>query len=211
METDETGDFYELLQISPNAEPETVHRVYRMLAQRYHPDNAQTGNAGRFRAIAKAYEVLSDAERRAKYDVTHAQVRQERWELPPEDKDNDFEAEQLTRLTVLEVLYTQRRLKPDTSGASLIDLERLTARPREHLEFTVWYLVQKQLVKRGDNSSLVITAQGVDDLERDHPKNLIRRRLQARSSFEPSNGAQTGGRKGSQQSVLEHEQERRSA
>ena len=31
------SDYYELLQISQNAEPETIHRVYRLLAQRYHP------------------------------------------------------------------------------------------------------------------------------------------------------------------------------
>ena len=40
----ELTDYYELLQISPNAEPETIHRVYRLLAQRFHPDNGQTGD-----------------------------------------------------------------------------------------------------------------------------------------------------------------------
>src|SRR4051812_13398865 len=40
-------DYYELLQISPNAEPETIHRVYKMLAQRYHPDNPETGDTAR--------------------------------------------------------------------------------------------------------------------------------------------------------------------
>src|SRR6478609_2274425 len=112
-------DFYEVLQISPNAEPETIHRVYRLLAQRYHPDNTQTGNATRFRAVAEAYAVLSDSELRTQYDVNHIQRVQERWQLPVADNDNDFAAEQLARLTVLEVLYTQRRLKPDTNGASL--------------------------------------------------------------------------------------------
>ena len=35
-------DYYEMLQISPNADSETIHRVYRILAQRYHPDNHDT-------------------------------------------------------------------------------------------------------------------------------------------------------------------------
>ena len=35
-------DFYEVLQISPNADPDTIHRIYRLLAQRFHPDNAET-------------------------------------------------------------------------------------------------------------------------------------------------------------------------
>ena len=68
-------DYYETLQISANAEPETIHRVYRLLAQRFHPDNNDTGNADRFRELAEAYEVLSDPERRAKYDV----VQQQHW------------------------------------------------------------------------------------------------------------------------------------
>ena len=53
----ETPDYYEILQISTNAEPETVHRVYRLLAQRYHPDNAETGNDATFRKLTEAYHV----------------------------------------------------------------------------------------------------------------------------------------------------------
>ncbi len=44
-------DYYETLQISPNADADTVQRVFRMLAQRFHPDNKETGNADRFRAL----------------------------------------------------------------------------------------------------------------------------------------------------------------
>jgi DnaJ-class molecular chaperone len=58
MADEEPADFYETLQISANAEPETVHRVYRLLAQRYHPDNAETGNDTRFRALTDAYHAL---------------------------------------------------------------------------------------------------------------------------------------------------------
>jgi len=166
MERDGQEDWYELLQISPNAEPETIHRVYRLLARRFHPDNAQTGNDDRFRAITRAYEVLSNPEQRAQYDIGYLPHRPERWQVVAAEDDNDFEGEQLARLAVLEVLYTQRRLAPNTNGASLLDLEQMTARPREHLEFPIWYLTQKQLVKRTDNSSFVITAAGVDELER---------------------------------------------
>jgi curved DNA-binding protein len=47
-------DHYETLQISPNADVDTIQRVFRMLAQRFHPDNAETGNADRFRALHDA-------------------------------------------------------------------------------------------------------------------------------------------------------------
>ena len=41
-------DYYEFLQISPNAEPATIHRVYRFLAGRLHPDIPGTGDAEKF-------------------------------------------------------------------------------------------------------------------------------------------------------------------
>src|SRR5580693_3071147 len=142
-DNDQASDHYEILQISANAEAETVHRVYRLLAQRFHPDNAETGNDDRFRLISEAYQALSDPERRAKYDVIHARRAQERWRLVSTgaQAENDFESEELVRLTVLEILYTRRRLEPENVGISPIELERLTGRPREHLEFTIWYLI----------------------------------------------------------------------
>ena len=69
MDLTDDGDFYERLQISANAEPDTIHRVYRLLAPRFHPDNQDSGDESRFRAITEAYQTLSDPERRAKYAV----------------------------------------------------------------------------------------------------------------------------------------------
>ncbi len=182
MATDQALDYYEILQISANAEPETVHRVYRLLAQRFHPDNAETGNESRFRLISEAYQVLSDTEQRAKYDVFHARRQQERWRLVTAgaQAENDFETEEFGRLTVLEILYTRRRLEPENVGLSPIELERLTGRAREHLEFTIWYLIQKKCLTRADNSSLTITADGVDYLERNYQESQQRRRLNPR-------------------------------
>jgi len=174
-------DYYELLQISPAAEPETVHRVYRLLAQRFHPDNADTGNDARFRQIAEAYRVLSDPAERARYDARHERQRQERWRFAQlsEQVDNDFDAEQNLRMTVLEVLYTKRRLEPSEPGIFNIDLEKLTGRPREHLEFTLWYLIQKKLVSRTDNSLLAISADGIDFFEERYKALPMSRRLAA--------------------------------
>lgn len=180
-EQDDDYDYYEQLQVSPSAEPETIHRVYRLLAQRFHPDNPETGNEGRFRLLHAAYLVLSDPAERAKYDVRYHQQRQTRWR--PQSTDghagNDFEIEQLVRLTVLEVLYRDRREQPNSSGVFVLDLEQLTGHPRELLDFTTWYLLQRKLVVRGDNSRLMISADGVDYLEKHYEAHLQRRRLMA--------------------------------
>lgn len=172
-------DFYEILQISSNAEPETIHRVYRLLAQRYHPDNRETGNEGRFRELSEAYHVLGDPEQRAKYDVVHGRIRQERWRFVStgNNAENDFESQQLVRLTVLEVLYTRRRTDSYNPVVSPIDMESLTGIAREHLEFTFWYLIQKKFISRGDSALMTITAEGAEYLENNYRETLQRRRL----------------------------------
>ena len=177
MARNETPDYYEVLQISATAEPETVHKVYRLLAQRCHPDNRETGNEARFRELTEAYQVLSDPERRAQYDVGHAAQRQARWRLVSNGSQasNDFEVEQLIRLTVLEVLYTRRRTEPAGPGITPYELEKLIGRAREQLEFTVWYLASKKYVTRSDGSELVITAEGVEYLEANYATNPQRR------------------------------------
>src|SRR5918992_1050654 len=160
MSDDRPVDYYETLQVSVNAEPDTINRVYRLLAQRFHPDNQETGNEARFREIHQAYTVLSDPEQRARYDIIHEGQRQARWRLisTGAKADNDFELEQIARLTVLEALYTKRRIEPDAPALFMTDLEPLTGRPREHLEFTVWFLIQKKFITKDDRSRLVITA-----------------------------------------------------
>ena len=183
MADEEPTDLYDTLQISATAEPETIHRVYRLLAQRYHPDNAETGNDARFRALTDAYHTLSDPERRAAYDIVRAGKMRHRTQLVAAvESDNDYEVERLLRLTVLEMLYNKRRIEPEKPGLSPLELEQMIGRPREHLEFSTWFLVQKKLVSRSDNSSLVITAEGVEYLEQNQGDTLKRRRLTAGSS-----------------------------
>jgi len=184
MTEDKRPDYYEILQISQNAEPDTIGRVFRLFAQRFHPDNQQTGDASKFRLIHEAYSALSDPVTRAQYDISYQQRRQDRWRLVESRKpaDSNFDLEAITRLTVLEVLYTQRRAEPGTLGVYQSELETLTGRTREHLEFTIWYLTQKGLILRSDSSRLNITADGVDHLEKyyqDAPKRLTEQTVHA--------------------------------
>jgi curved DNA-binding protein CbpA len=171
MSEERTVDYYEVLQISPNAEPDTVHRVYRLLAQRFHPDNQSTGDADRFRLLTEAYHVLGDPEQRAQYDVHRPELQEERSRLISHAVRavSDVQSEKLLRLTILELLYARRRTEPQAPGIFYGDLESLVGCPQEHIEFALWYLAHRKYIDRSDGSQIAITADGVDYLEANAP------------------------------------------
>ena len=62
-------DYYQILQISRNATYEEVKKAYRKLAMKYHPDHNKSANAEfMFKQISEAYQVLSNPEKRKRYD-----------------------------------------------------------------------------------------------------------------------------------------------
>lgn len=167
-------DYYELMQISPNAEPDTIHRVFRMLATRFHPDNPETGNVDRFLMLNQAYRVLNDSEARALYDIEH----QARRSSPIgvfglKDFAFGIDGEANRRMGVLCLLYNRRRSDPDRPGLSVLELETIMTLAREHLLFTLWYLKEKDLVRMDQNSDFVITFGGADYVEERLPTHEV--------------------------------------
>ncbi len=62
-------DYYEVLGVSKGAQVDDIKKAYRRLAREYHPDvNKDPGAEDKFKEINEAYKVLSDGERKAKYD-----------------------------------------------------------------------------------------------------------------------------------------------
>ncbi len=62
-------DYYSLLGVSRDASPEDIKKAYRLMARKYHPDvNSEPDAEERFKEVNAAYEVLSDADKRAMYD-----------------------------------------------------------------------------------------------------------------------------------------------
>jgi DnaJ domain/PilZ domain len=171
-------DYYEVLQISPKADNQTVHRVFKMMAARFHPDNPETGNLDEFLRLRRAYDVLSDPERRAEYDALR-QTRESGTMPIFELKDfvTGLEAEANRRLGVLSLLYNQRRVDPEHPGISLLNLEERMGFPREYLNFTLWYLRAKEFVTVGDNGDYTLTAPGADYVESNASQNEIVNRL----------------------------------
>jgi DnaJ-domain-containing protein 1 len=65
----DTRDCYRAMQLNPDADPAAISRAYRLLALRYHPDNLETGSSEMFLRLSEAYQILSDPQKRASYDV----------------------------------------------------------------------------------------------------------------------------------------------
>lgn len=65
-------DYYEELEVSRQASPEIINKVYKVLAKKYHPDTTKENKQEaeeRFKKISEAYEVLSNPQKRKVYDA----------------------------------------------------------------------------------------------------------------------------------------------
>uniref|UniRef100_A0A453GUR6 J domain-containing protein n=1 Tax=Aegilops tauschii subsp. strangulata TaxID=200361 RepID=A0A453GUR6_AEGTS len=85
-------DYYEILNVDRSATDDDLRRAYRRLAMRWHPDKNPTGDKdseAKFKDITQAYNVLSDASKRAVYD----QYGEEGLKGPPQQPVDDIFAE----------------------------------------------------------------------------------------------------------------------
>ena len=168
MTEDPFVDYYDLLQLSPNADEDTIDRVFRHLAKKCHPDIGEASDEVRFRKLAKARAVLGEPESRAGYDAKYQEYWNRKWKLASDaTQGSAFAQDTATRQSILSLLYVQRRTEMRMPGLGEYEISRLLRTPVEMVEFHLWYLREKRLVYRIDTGQLAITALGVDRIERD--------------------------------------------
>jgi len=159
-------DYYEIMQLSPNADHETIQRVYRLLAQRYHPDNTDSGHAELFLQLTQAFQHLGDAEKRAAYDARHSSVKQLRWKIFDQRAvASGPEVEKRKRQGILGLMYAATIKDPEGASMTLHSFEELLGCPREHLESALWYLRGKGYIQRTDGGRYTLTVQGFEEAE----------------------------------------------
>jgi hypothetical protein len=156
-------DYYEVLQLSPNADPDMVSAVYRMLAERYRPANRETGDQEKFKLLKESYRILSNPRRRAAYDVRHEAARGLRAQIFSGSGGSlDIETEQSKRRDILSLLHARQTQRPERPAVTTRELERQMGCPRQALEFAFWYLEENGWVARTENGRWLITAAGVE-------------------------------------------------
>jgi DnaJ-domain-containing protein 1 len=159
------ADYYETMQLSPNADHETVLRVYRLLAQRYHPDS-KTGNAELFVQLTEAFRILSDPEKRAAFDARHSSEKKLRWKIFDQAAvATGPEVEKRKRRGILGLLYAATVKDPERASMTVHAFEDLLGCPREHLEAALWYLRGKGDIQRTDGGRYTLTVQGFEEAE----------------------------------------------
>ncbi|MGD8360481.1 MAG: DnaJ domain-containing protein [Gemmatimonadota bacterium] len=165
MSKQEFVDFYEVLQVSQNADTETIERVFRLLARRYHPDNQESGNEEKFRLVHTAYQTLRDPGERARFDVHYDRQTTNQWQIFGQGTAHGSqEDDQRIIRGILSVLYVARRRDPHRGGFGNLQLERVLGVPREHLEFPLWILKQRGWIEILDNGQTAITIHGIDQV-----------------------------------------------
>jgi len=155
-------DFYETLQLSPRADRDTIERVFRHLAKRYHPDNRDSGDADTFSGIVEAYRVLTDPEERARYDIAYERVKAAQWRIfDQETTHSEVVSDARIRNAILALTYAARRNDNANPGVGSLELERTLGCPESLMAFHLWYLREQGLIQRDHSGRFAITAAGV--------------------------------------------------
>jgi hypothetical protein len=159
---DDEPDYYQTLQVSRQADTDTIRRVFHILAQRYHPDNRETGNQEKFRQVVDAHAVLCDPEKRAAHDVVLAGEDKGRIKIFDSLENTEgVQAEARKREGILRLLYGKRLTDPHRPSMRAREFTEMLACPMEHLEFALWMLREQRLILRSDGNQFEITWQGV--------------------------------------------------
>ena len=165
-DTSDDVDYYEILQVSRKADADTIRRVFHVLAQRYHPDNKETGDQKKFRLAVDANAILCDPERRAAHDVHLASYDKTRMNIfDTLQSAQGPQAELRKRKGILRMLYGKRLTDPHDASLRALDFAEMLGCPLEHLSFGLWYLREKKMILRADNNKFEITWQGVEAYE----------------------------------------------
>jgi curved DNA-binding protein CbpA len=159
-------DYYDLMQISPNADEDTIQQMFRHLAKKWHPDHHE-GDPERFRLLVEAHKTLTNPERRAAYDLKYQKYWDTKWNLASDASDTRvFVNDNEVRERLLSLYYVQRRNKLSDPGIGELEVARLMRIPVQLIEFHIWYLKEKGWIERLGNGQFALTAPGVDEVEK---------------------------------------------
>lgn len=160
-------DHYEVLGIDPKADTAAIQKAYSQLVKQQREENPS--DQERLSALHQAYEILSDVQLRREFDKVKGVSEVDIPKFSGESFFSSLSNENNLRVALLCVLYDRRRSRPTRPSLSVRHLETLIAADGERIFFVLWYLKQRNFAMSDDKSSLQITVEGMDFLEKLQP------------------------------------------
>lgn len=181
-------DYYDVLQISPNADEDTIQQMFRHMAKKWHPDSPG-GNPDKFRLLVEAHKTLTNPEKRISYDLRYQRFWEAKWNLPADASDGrSYVDDREARESLMSLYYVQRRSSMNDPGLGELEVGRLMRIPIQLIEFHIWYLKEKGWIQRLENGKFALTALGVDEVEKSrlrlNPDRLIESHVSSRKESE---------------------------
>jgi curved DNA-binding protein len=162
-------DFYQVLHVDPGCTPRELEVAFHLLAKRFHPDSPDTTDVDRFDEVTTAYRVLRDPAARKEYDDRFFPDKEELVGTAARDDADALDertavsdAEMHSR--ILLALYRRRRSHPTDASVGQWHLQQAIGCSPDSFDFHAWYLKSKGYVEVAEDSGLVITIDGVDEV-----------------------------------------------
>lgn len=162
-------DHYAVLGVGRKASTEEIHRAYAALAAKYNPRNGSAPDREKFDAVTLAYETLSNPESRHAFDSLLPKEEEGPPVFSPRLFFDAVAGEADRRMAILCILYDRRRTNPGSPGMPVRLIEAMVNFPADAMFFALWYLKQRGWVALDDKSCPMITADGMDEVERHLP------------------------------------------
>ena len=192
MATDQFVDYYEFLMVSPTADRAMIEWAVRLMLTRYGKKTGEDADPAKYELVKEAYRTLADPKRRELYDALrrdHAEPIEphETFEAPPgaiatlRTKDNNVTVESIRveqtataadvelqirlRQGVMSALYDIVVTRPRNPELGRAEIARAMEARIDEIEFTIWFLREKELLRTTNQGLYGITAKGVDWVE----------------------------------------------
>lgn len=189
MPATEFVDYYDFLMVSPQADKAMVEWAVRLMLTRYGPKTPETADAEKYETTKLAYRTLADAAKREEYDqlwakhnnpsATGAKRERERRSTssrpahPPLDKicveleatEEDVRLQIRMRQAVLSALYDVLITNPRNIEMGRAEVAKAIHCRIDDLEFPIWFLRERGLIKTSNAGDYSITAEGVQWVE----------------------------------------------
>jgi len=176
---------YDTLEVSRNASPDAIERMFRHLATKHHPDVG--GNKAIFNSLIEAFEVLRQPKSRTAYDQTLIKDTQEITRLVEHSKQAGPDA--ALRHELLCLFYARRREQDSSPALGEMAILKMLNVTEHVLEFHLWYFREKGLIKRYESGGYTITVEGVDQIDETEMRLASQLRITSVSNSTADQGA----------------------